>query len=233
MKRVAWGVRLLSVVSTLSAGCIQRLSPPSPVQAAEPPSADTPARSPAEQPGATTNEARRTPEAARDHCIERHQGLLSRNHSEQGNAGTSTDAGTVTAEADDAGTKAPVGVAGFPTANQTVGEAAAAPGPAGEKRRASGRLPPAVIQCIVRTRYREFRDCYERGLGRDPKLEGRVRVRFVIERDGTVSEIGEADSEFPDPQVLQCVRNGFRALIFPPPDGGIVTVVYPIRFSPG
>jgi hypothetical protein len=38
----------------------------------------------------------------------------------------------------------------------------------------------------------------------------------------------------PDPQVVSCVVENYRTLRFPPPEGnGVVTVVYPIQFSPG
>jgi hypothetical protein len=31
---------------------------------------------------------------------------------------------------------------------------------------------------------------------------------------------------------VRCVRDNFLPLVFPKPQGGIVTVVYPIMFSP-
>ena len=52
----------------------------------------------------------------------------------------------------------------------------------------SGRLPPEVIQRIVRQNFGRFRLCYENGLRNNPNLQGRVSVRFVIGRDGAVSQ---------------------------------------------
>ncbi len=97
----------------------------------------------------------------------------------------------------------------------------------------SGRLPPEVIQRIVRQNYGRFRLCYEQGLARNPNLEGRVQVRFVIGRDGSVSNVGNGGSDIPDSAVVQCVIRNYYGLSFPQPEGGIVTVVYPIMFSPG
>jgi pSer/pThr/pTyr-binding forkhead associated (FHA) protein len=97
----------------------------------------------------------------------------------------------------------------------------------------SGRLPPEVIQRIVRQNYGRFRQCYEQGLSRNPNLEGRVQVRFVIGRDGSVSNVGNGGSDIPDSAVVQCVIRNYYGLSFPQPEGGIVTVVYPIMFSPG
>jgi hypothetical protein len=104
---------------------------------------------------------------------------------------------------------------------------------AGQGPSLRGRLPPAVIQGIVRDSYDKPRACYEKGLERDPTLTGRVLVRFVIERDGSVSKAGVSANDLPDCDVTRCVVQGFRNLRFPKPEGGIVTVVYPIMFSPG
>ncbi len=97
----------------------------------------------------------------------------------------------------------------------------------------SGRLPPEVIQRIVRQNYGRFRMCYEQGLGRNPNLQGRVSARFVIGRDGSVSNVGNGGSDLPDSGVVSCVLSAFYGLSFPQPEGGIVTVVYPIMLEPG
>jgi hypothetical protein len=97
----------------------------------------------------------------------------------------------------------------------------------------NGRIPPEVIQRIVRQNYGRFRVCYEAGLRNNPDLTGRVSVRFVIGRDGAVSQVGNAGSDMPNPDVVRCVTSSFYGLSFPQPEGGIVTVVYPIMFSPG
>ena len=97
----------------------------------------------------------------------------------------------------------------------------------------SGRLPPEVIQRIVRQNYGRFRGCYELGLAHNPNLEGRVQARFIIGRDGAVSNAHNGESDLPDPSVVSCVISAFYGLNFPEPDGGIVTVAYPIMFQPG
>jgi hypothetical protein len=97
----------------------------------------------------------------------------------------------------------------------------------------SGRLPPEVIQRIVRQNFGRFRTCYEQGLDRNPNLQGRVSARFVIGRDGAVSNVSNGGSDLPDSGVVSCVLSAFYGLEFPQPEGGIVTVVYPIMFAPG
>jgi len=84
---------------------------------------------------------------------------------------------------------------------------------------AGGRLAPEIIQRVVRRHFRSFRRCYEDGLRNCPNLNGRVTVTFVIERDGRVRRAS--------------VVRRFRSLVFPAPNGGSVTVSYPILFNPG
>jgi len=97
----------------------------------------------------------------------------------------------------------------------------------------SGKLPAEVVQRIVRQNYGRFRMCYEQGLAKNPNLEGRVTAQFVIGRDGSVSNVANAGSNMPDSGVVGCVVRAYNGLSFPPPPRGIVTVVYPIHFSPG
>jgi hypothetical protein len=98
-----------------------------------------------------------------------------------------------------------------------------------------GRLAPEVIQKAVRAQFGGFRLCYEQGLRRDPGLTGRIAVRFVIDRDGNVAAVGKDPwtTSMRDAEVTRCVVDHFKGIVFPPPEGGIVTVVYPIMFSPG
>jgi hypothetical protein len=97
----------------------------------------------------------------------------------------------------------------------------------------SGRLPPEVVQRIVRQNYGRFRMCYENGLRANPNLTGRVTARFVISREGSVSNVQNGGSDLPDSGVVSCVVQAFYGLSFPTPEGGIVSVSYPIMFSPG
>ena len=92
----------------------------------------------------------------------------------------------------------------------------------------SSAIPAAVIQRIVRSNYGHFRACYQDGLRRNPSLEGRVAVNFIISRDGTVYGATNGGSSLSDPAVVSCVVSSFGGLTFPAPEHGIVTVSYPI-----
>jgi hypothetical protein len=100
-------------------------------------------------------------------------------------------------------------------------------------KKVNGRLPPEVIQQVVRANFDPMRDCYEAGLKRNNGLQGRVAVKFVIDREGRVTCAEDFQSDMPDRQIIRCIVAEYRKLRFPKPEGGVVTVVYPIIFSPG
>ena len=95
----------------------------------------------------------------------------------------------------------------------------------------NGRIPPAIIQRIVRQHFPSFRACYERGLRQDPSLAGRVAIKFVIGSNGTVTLAADGGSDIPNVDVISCDMRVFKSLIFPKPERGIVTVVYPLILS--
>ena len=96
----------------------------------------------------------------------------------------------------------------------------------------TGRMPPEIIQRVVRQNFGRFRGCYESALRTNPNLEGRVTVAFVIGSDGAVGSASNAGSTLPDSAVVACVVRSFYGLSFPQPDGGVVRVTYPIAFTP-
>jgi len=98
----------------------------------------------------------------------------------------------------------------------------------------NGRLPPEVVQRIVRQNFGRFRLCYEDGLRRDPKLAGKVAIKFIIDRQGNVANVSrDPSTTMSDAAVVSCVQRGFSSLVFPQPEGGIVTVIFPVIFDPG
>jgi len=96
----------------------------------------------------------------------------------------------------------------------------------------SGQLSAAHIQSQVRAQAFQQRKCYEQGLARDRSLTGRVVIRFVIAVDGAVQSVEVKSNSLPDCQVVGCVSDVFRMLRFDAPQGGPVTVEYPVVFQP-
>ncbi len=98
----------------------------------------------------------------------------------------------------------------------------------------NGRLPPEVIQRIVRQNFGRFRLCYEQGLRADPKLAGTVATKFVIDTTGAVSSAArDSSTTLTDANVVSCITRAFGNLSFPQPEGGIVVVTYPVILEPG
>jgi hypothetical protein len=101
-------------------------------------------------------------------------------------------------------------------------------------------IEPKYIQERVRDDFFPLaKKCYEDGLTVNPRLEGRVVFAFNIVGDAKIGGIVEAvdvlnESTLRDPEVIDCMRQSFLSVTFPPPPaGGTVTVVYPIVFSSG
>jgi len=97
-----------------------------------------------------------------------------------------------------------------------------------------GLVRPEDVQRTVRQNFGRFKRCYQDGLRRNPSLGGRLAVSFIIDTDGSViDERPTPDSTLPDEAVTQCIVSWFRDIHFVPPEGGYVTIVYPVIFSPG
>lgn len=97
----------------------------------------------------------------------------------------------------------------------------------------NGQLPPDAIQRVVRLNFGKFRMCYEDQLKTNPSLQGRVVTKFMIGRDGSVIAAQDGGSDMPNQQVVSCIVRSFQNLSFPTPEGGNVTVTYPLILSPG
>jgi hypothetical protein len=97
----------------------------------------------------------------------------------------------------------------------------------------NGQLPPDAIQRVVRLNFGKFRMCYEDQLKSNPSLQGRVVTKFMIGRDGAVVAAQDGGSDLPNQKVVSCIVRSFQNLSFPTPDGGNVTVTYPLILQPG
>jgi hypothetical protein len=99
-----------------------------------------------------------------------------------------------------------------------------------------GGLPFALVRGVIDRNYKRYRLCYEKGLARNRKLHGQVVLRFVIDRDGRPSSVGNAGSTVPDAQVIACFMAAIAPLSFPEPDAKSpkgVNVLAPWFLEPG
>lgn len=95
-----------------------------------------------------------------------------------------------------------------------------------------GTMKRELVDRVVREHLREIRYCYQRQLQRQPGLSGKVTVRFVIARDGSVSSATTKSSTLGSAAAETCIHGRFLRMQFPEPKGGgIVIVTYPFVFA--
>jgi outer membrane biosynthesis protein TonB len=110
---------------------------------------------------------------------------------------------------------------------------AAAPNePNGSGESAGGRVRPEVIQSVIRTHAAEIKVCRDAALLRNPAVAGKVAVHFVINPDGSVEGAKDSGSTVQDAAMIQCVIGAVGAIHFAASTAGLITVVYPIVFTP-
>jgi hypothetical protein len=96
----------------------------------------------------------------------------------------------------------------------------------------SGLLSPESVRRVGLRNLGQVNRCYEIGLATDPRLAGRVVIRFVIGASGSVMGSSVGDSQLALPSVGECIANAIRRWQFPAPEGGgVVTVNYPFNLT--
>lgn len=91
-----------------------------------------------------------------------------------------------------------------------------------------GTLPTDQIESVAEHGFRLYAFCLREGLNREPKLSGRVVLKFTIDARGWVTSVSDAGSDLPDLTVIDCVAQGFYAMRFPKPAGGAVRLSYAV-----
>jgi hypothetical protein len=74
--------------------------------------------------------------------------------------------------------------------------------------------------------------CYEPALATEPRLAGTVLAHVELSASGRVASVSDHGSSFAEQTVIACVLDIFRNLKFPVPDGGPLSMTYPVNFSP-
>jgi hypothetical protein len=94
-----------------------------------------------------------------------------------------------------------------------------------------GKLDEGAVSRALSEQLGRIAACYEQGLGRDPKLWGRVAILMDVDPDGRVRTAAEYESHFPDPAVPSCAVDGLRGVLLPPPIGGPLRLVWPLKLG--
>ncbi len=90
----------------------------------------------------------------------------------------------------------------------------------------------AALSRYVKARLRAIQACYERELKRNPKLQGKLLVRFTIGPSGRTTEVDLEEDTLGSPTVGQCVQALIRTWTFPFQPTSEVPVTYPFVFAP-
>ncbi|MFO8070682.1 MAG: AgmX/PglI C-terminal domain-containing protein [Polyangia bacterium] len=95
----------------------------------------------------------------------------------------------------------------------------------------SGTLPRRVVrEALYRIKPR-IRRCYENALKRFPTIDLDLEARLRIDPRGAVTRVRLGGAEaWPDLNV--CLVGVLSELSYPPPRGGAVEIIYPLRLSP-
>ncbi|WP_437935541.1 TonB family protein [Sorangium sp. So ce341] len=128
------------------------------------------------------------------------------------------------------GAAAPVEAAPKPAAPR--GDGNVKPGVAVATGTLGGSLSEVQIRDVVEKHAELFDECYKIGVKSSPKFVGKVTVKATIGPSGKVNKADVVRSTAKNPQVDRCVADAFEKMQFPPPQGGVTTVItFPIEFS--
>jgi hypothetical protein len=99
--------------------------------------------------------------------------------------------------------------------------------------RLAGSLDREIVRRIIRRHINEVKFCYEQALVTQPKLGGRILVRFMIAANGQVLSSVVESSTLANARVESCTAQAVRRWEFPRPvGGGLVNVSYPFVLTP-
>lgn len=91
-----------------------------------------------------------------------------------------------------------------------------------------GGLDRNEIAAVIERHIGEIRYCYEQGLQTNPKLGGRVSMKFFIAANGYVSQSSITNTSLHSKLVEGCISGRLKTWKFPNPRGGVVVKVnYP------
>ena len=89
-----------------------------------------------------------------------------------------------------------------------------------------------TIKKVVRVYYSHFKYCYEKQLLKNPELEGKVVIKFLIGADGKVQKAEIAETTIKNAELEKCMIGAAKRMKFPKPlGGGVVDVKYPFVFK--
>lgn len=105
------------------------------------------------------------------------------------------------------------------------------PPPAPAPREAGSVLPLTPTEKALEDTRLPFRDCYHRGLLRDPTQDGHVAIVLRVDRGGKVARVESYGACELQADVVRCMRHVAARLGFAPPAPGEETLVLPVVYA--
>ncbi len=94
-----------------------------------------------------------------------------------------------------------------------------------------GKIDKTSVARVFRRRKGAIKYCYERALKTNPKIKGKVSVRFTIGSAGRITSIKVTSNTTGDPSVGSCIQAKIKSWRFPPAEGGKVTFTHTFVLS--
>jgi hypothetical protein len=101
-----------------------------------------------------------------------------------------------------------------------------------------GSVDRELIRKVIQEHAAQIRYCYEQQLAINPKLQGKVAIKWIINGDGSASsaQVDRSATTLDDDKVHECMKSRITSWAFPKPKGGgIAVITYPwiLRSSGG
>ncbi len=96
----------------------------------------------------------------------------------------------------------------------------------------TGKIDVHGVNQVFANHRGALQKCYERGLKRDPMLQGKVTLTVRVGRGGATTMVKARSHAISDHAALHCMEREAKSWLFPSPSGGTVLVNKPFRFTP-
>ncbi|HET8541815.1 MAG TPA: adventurous gliding motility protein GltG [Anaeromyxobacter sp.] len=93
-----------------------------------------------------------------------------------------------------------------------------------------GSIDKELIRKVIQDHAAQIRYCYETQLAINPRLQGKVAIKWIINADGSASspQVDRSATTLEDSKVHECMMSRITSWAFPKPKGGgIAVITYP------
>jgi hypothetical protein len=99
-----------------------------------------------------------------------------------------------------------------------------------------GSIDKELIRKVIQEHASQIRYCYEQELALNPRLQGKVSIRWIIEADGsaTAAEVDGGATTLENGKIHECMMSRIQSWQFPKPKGGgqaVITYPWILRAS--